>query len=215
MSDDREGIELLRSTLEEVEASLPARSYPTPAVGPLAAEASPRPSPVAALLDFRAWMASPRPAFAAAVVFALMAYPAYLGLVRLPSARAERAAGPVELHLVSPPRAGVRSLGSEPDVTLGTAESAVLLLELDPEWLTGEGSDSLWLFELRDAAGREVRSWKLTQPQLRRLLETSDGVPLLLHGSEIGKGSFELRLRRQGGAGDEELATINLRVSEP
>ena len=218
MSDDDEGVDLLRRSITEVVATLPAGSYPPASL----------PSPLLS-----------RRNLAAAAVLAFVCYPAYLGLVTLPATRAElerarsewieAASAPIDLVVLTlPRRAGsVRSGNGSAAATslpLAERETAVLLVEMAPEWVQRPpAEDAEFLFELRSGGESAIspvrraviRRWSVAERRVLELIEAQEGVPLLVRGRELPAGKYTLSLSRFQSSESEELSSLELEVTTP
>lgn len=210
MSDERHGVDTLRAAIEDVASGLPTPRVP-PEISPDAAAPRPLPPPP------RRWV--PTAALAAVALLAL-AFAAYLATVRLPRlegelarlrAGTERAIEPVDLSIVSLPRApaDVRSGagGEAATVEIEPGSPSVLLVELDPRWL--EPVAEAYVFELRGADGGTAGRWSLTADEAARHLRANEGVPLLLR---TAAGPFTLHLTRRLDGRDHELSSLRLEV---
>jgi len=168
---------------------------------------------------------------AAAVVLVVLAYPAYLGLVRLPAVQAERDAlyegwaaalsAPVDLDVLSMPRlpGSTRSgVGSPAPVRIdlpGDA-TAILLVELAPEWL--EASERTGAaFRIRIVAepgsGAPILAWEASEARVLELIEAHEGLPLLVRGRDLPAGHYRLSVGRAGAAGTRDLSFLELEVT--
>lgn len=209
MSEDREGLDVLRRAIDRVAADLP--------------------EPDAGLSDRGRKRLHPglAAAVAAAAVAALLAYPVYLGTVRLPRLEAERAAseglapGPADLQVIPVPRSGLRDAwpGGEVEIRAPRAGreagGRILLLDLDLRALEPELRGGAVVEILRDD-GSELGSWVLEPSQLQTYRELDEGLPLLLAAGSLPPGRYLLRVRAAGGGSDPApVAAIELRVVPP
>lgn len=218
MTNENEGVEILREAVDRVAASLPE----TPRLlagesGPIAVSwPSSRPRRLAAL---------------AGVALLVLGYPAYRGLVVLPRLAAENAElrtalaavpaaapgtmapAPVDLHLITLPRppGALRSAPATEEATtivFDRQEPVVLLVEVNPEWIDAGGPESDYLLELRGPGDRSVGSWHFGEDE-KRLVDDHQGVPLLLPPGTFAAGTYELRFSRAG----ETLSAVSLELA--
>ena len=199
---DRRGVELLRESVEQVAASLPAPSD--------------RRVDQAAAID-GPWLRTA--AVAAVVSLLILAYPAYLGLFELPRVREEAAAraiqpvGPAATYLVSMPRRD-SALRGDPSgverIEIRRDRPSLLLVELDPGSIPADVRGCT--FELRRAEAPAVpRAWHLEAAELNHLLGLHEGVPLVLPAG-LEPGVYELRSNLRGATGDE-VSTLELHIA--
>jgi len=225
--DDREGLDLLASLIDRVADDLPAQesapTAPTPLASPARGpwprvESAPRPEPALRPRGRRSHFFR----LAAAAAIALLAYPAYLGLVQLPTTRAELATlraqqnkataegnEAVRVAWISPPRQATRENG-EPSATqlfLPARGNVVFLLELPPG-LAAEIQSGARL-ELLDAQKAPALAWELSATEVRRQLQSEDSLPILLRQGQIAPGPYTLRLSRPDGT---ELTRADLEL---
>lgn len=208
MSEDREGFDVLRRAIDRVAADLPEPDTRLPDRGRRL-----HPGRAAAL--------------AAAAVAAILAYPVYLGTVRLPRLEAERAAseglapGPADLQVIPVPRSGLRDASPAREIEIRAPRAGreaggwILLLDLDLRALESELRGGAVIEILRDD-GSELGSWVLGPSQLRTYRELDEGLPLLLAAGSLPPGRYHLRVRADGSGGDPApVAAIELRVVPP
>lgn len=186
--DDRQGLDLLAAMVEEVATELPeyeVASWP------------PSDTPKATPDRRPAWLA-----MAAVLAAMVLAWPAYLGLVRLPRVTAElqvaRLAtatasqhGPVEMKWLSPPRTASRTAGelAVERVERRAGHSAVWLLEVPMGQRAGLAGGARV-----EISGATRLGWELDPVEIERQLDAHDGVAILICHDALALGRQRLRL---------------------
>lgn len=206
MQDEGRGVDLLRQTIDRVAAGLP-------------------PSTRGADRGIaRTSVFSPRQAaaLAAGVVLLILAYPAWLGVKRLRGAPAGGYAPvihPAELYYLTLPRTAGALRGAEPpasavQVAVSAATSTVLLVGVDPAWLlpSGEEEAAFYHLDLRNRGGEVVFAQRFAVVALRRLVATSEGVPLLIPNGRLPPDRYQLSLLRLTAGSEEVLSTLFFEV---
>lgn len=213
--DDRDGLDLLAAAIDDVAAGLPPSNLvPLTPSETLSQTSSPAPEQTHRITRLMA--------LAAAVLIALLAYPAYLGWVELPEVRqqlaqAEPPTGPVDLAWLSPPRQGERagSLAPPTQLVVPASGSVVWLLELPPDLRPRLQHGAK--IELRptpeDAAVEEpTRLWSVDAESLADHLEKHDGVPLLLQAADLEPTRYRLQWLDPAG---KPVSGVDLEVVKP
>lgn len=215
--DDRYGLDVLAAAIDDVAAQLPPSNLvPMTPPEPL----SEAPQPIANAPSPPAWQRR-LPALAAAVLIALLAWPAYLGWVHLPVvqqqlAEARSVTGPVDLDWLSPPRQGERAGSSAPptQLTLPPEGSMVWILELpfhDRPRLRKGGRIELGPVA-QDADVEQITEWTLDAVSLEHHLARHDGVPLLLRAGDLEPGRYRLQWVDPAG---HALSAVDLELVTP
>jgi hypothetical protein len=153
----------------------------------------------------RGWLLAP--ALAAAAVLVVLAYPAYLGLFEVPRINDRLAAleaegvlgeapawaGAVEMAVLRSP---VRSTEDEvPTIELAAGQPYVPLA-VDPGTLDEYARTEVVHIDIRDAAGRMTRSWRLDESELRRHVRRARVVTLLVPAADLPPGQLTLSVSR-------------------
>lgn len=141
-------------------------------------------------------------AIAAGVVLALLAYPAYLGLFRLPEAHAQLKSGQatrtaiasdpgsVAITLLQSPLRGVES--TVPVVEIGDAPAVVLAIE--PSALVDLEDDTVIRFELTSPAGAAALLSRSTVSVIREQVSQSGVMGLLVPTAVLEEGRHAVRV---------------------
>lgn len=153
----------------------------------------------------RRWFIAP--AIAAAVVLAVLAYPAYLGLFEVPrindrlavleAERTYRAApawsGAVEMAVLQSP---VRGAGDQVQSIELAATQPYVPLAVVPGTLDEYAGTETVYFDIRDSDGRLTWSWKLGENELRHRVQRGGAVALLVPSEQLPTGQWTLAVSR-------------------
>ena len=156
------------------------------------------------MLD-RRWLIAP--AIAAAVVLAVLAYPAYLGLFEVPrinnrlavleAERTHRAvpawSGAVEMAVLQSP---VRGAGDEVQSIELPANQPYVPLAVVPGTLDEYAGTETVYFDIRGSDGRLAWSWKLGESELRHRVQRGGAVALLVPSEQLPSGQWTLSVSR-------------------
>lgn len=218
--DERYGLDLLATAIDEVAAQLPPSN-----VVPMSSPRTPSPDDETAPSSNleRGSATSRLLALAAAVLVTLLAWPAYLGWVRLPEvqqqlAEAHSAAGPVDLAWLSPPRQGERTGSPTPpptELTVPSSGSVVWLLELpvDVRPRLQQGALIELVRTSEDSAlESQAKRWSLDAQTLADHLARHDGVPLLLQAGDLAPGPYRLQWLDDDG---DVVSGVDVWVAQP
>jgi hypothetical protein len=147
------------------------------------------------------------PAITAAVVLAVLAYPAYLGLFEVPrinnrisvlEAESTRGAGPawsgaVEMAVLQSPVRGASDRVQS--VELAVNQPYVPLAVVPGTLDEYAGSETVY-FEVRDSDRRLTWSWRLGESELRHRVQRGGAVTLLVPAEQLPSGEWTLSVSR-------------------
>jgi hypothetical protein len=156
----------------------------------------------------RARSAAYAPAFAAAAVLLLLAYPAYLGLFEVPriheriaTLEASRSAapapetwdgGPVHQRVLAAP---LRGTTGEPTVIPLAEGQPYVMLEVDPGSLE-EFATGVTRFGVLDGTGASLWSRELTADQIRSYVRSTGTLEFVVPAAALGSGPLTLAVSR-------------------